>query len=437
VKNTGPILALALIGGCSFSPGGVRPMVASTPAAATTAQLASLEELCKLISNRNQDDPTANNTHFRFNLRGTDLGIPVANGPDVYFFFGDSAGEAGIWPLGPQSLPDAVGYSAVGAAPLAQAPQLLCSNLDFLALAPENSVGPKVNSMVQRDFAAGTMHAPAGLTLANFVHNPAGDRGRNQFPALPGDFEVPSGGFAYGGAIYLFYTTVQVSPLEMKGSYLVRWASPSTSGLPNYDILYAVDERFDANGALGGDFINVAALVTGDCVYLYGTGQYRASAVHLARKRLADLATPGGFERYDATRGAWIAGGAAAPVVGNASIGELSVRYYESIGRYVMLDQEMWMGRNLVVARFAGAPEGPWSDRVIVADMGDPAFAAKYCCVNGDCAGERLFNCDRAGFYGTYMLPDVQRNADGSFAISFTMSTWDPYNVALMRATFR
>ena len=43
---------------------------------------------------------------------------------------------------------------------------------------------------------------------------------------------------------------------------------------------------------------------------------------------------------------------------------------------------------------------------------------------------------DRAGFYGTYMLPDITTNADGSFAIDFTMSTWDPYNVALMSATF-
>jgi hypothetical protein len=89
------------------------------------------------------------------------------------------------------------------------------------------------------------------------------------------------------------------------------------------------------------------------------------------------------------------------------------------------------------VARFADAPEGPSSDRVIVAEMGDPAFAATYCCVNSDCVGARLFNCDRAGFYGTYMLPEVAVHADGSFSIAFTMSKWDPYNVALMRATFR
>ena len=146
--------------------------------------------------------------------------------------------------------------------------------------------------------------------------------------------------------------------------------------------------------------------------------------MHLARKRLDALGSAGGFERYDA------------PIVADANIGELSVRYYAAIDRWVMLDQETWNSRNVVVARFADAPEGPWSERVVVADMGDPAFAAAYCCVDGDCAGQRLFNCDRAGFYGTYMLPEVAAHADGSFAITFTMSTWDPYNVALMRATF-
>ena len=114
----------------------------------------------------------------------------------------------------------------------------------------------------------------------------------------------------------------------MKGSYLARWAAPSTAGLPNYEIQYPVDERFDANGALHGDFINIAAVVDGDYVYLFGTGAYRASPVHLARKRLDTLASAGGFERYDA------------PIVADANIGELSVRYYAAIDRWVMLDQE-------------------------------------------------------------------------------------------------
>jgi len=77
----------------------------------------------------------------------------------------------------------------------------------------------------------------------------------------------------------------------------------------------------------------------------------------------------------------------------------------------MMIDQEV-SGGNRIVARFA------------------------LCCEGASSEGERMFHCDRAGFYGTYLLPDVKKNADGSFTASYLMSTWDPYNVALMQATF-
>jgi hypothetical protein len=225
----------------------------------------------------------------------------------------------------------------------------------------------------------------------------------------------------------------------MKGSYLARWTAPSTTGLPTYEILYHVDERFDANGALRGDFINIAPVIVGDWLYLYGSGEYRHSSVHLARKPLSALATAGGFERFDAATKTWRPANdaSAKPVVVSPGVGELSVQYFPTIKRFAMMNQEINANGNQVVARFANAPEGPWSPAIVVASLSDPAFVSTYCCVDNDCVGPRLFNCDRAGFYGTYMLPDVTKKADGSFAIDFTMSTWDPYNVALMSATFQ
>jgi hypothetical protein len=355
------------------------------------------------------------------------LGISVAHGNDLYIFFGDTAGAQHIWPLGPESLPDAVGYSAVPYSSVAQNPSLLCSNLRFLL------TGGKTGN-VEGDFAGASMQPPAGEPISNYIHNPAGPRGANMFPHLPGDFEVPSGAFSYGGSIYVFYTTVNLNPFEMRGSYLAKWEHPSTGGKPDYRILYQVDQRFDSQGPLRGKFINIAALVDEPYLYLYGTGKYRASSVHLARKRLSDLDTPGGFEVFDATSQQWVnPKSSAGPVVSLPSIGELSVQHYPSIGRYVMMDQEL----TNIVARFADKPEGPWGNAVTVASMIDPIFALTYCCINLDCPGKRLINCDRAGFYGTYMLPDPIVHADGSFSIAFTMSTWDPYNVALMSATFQ
>jgi hypothetical protein len=443
-SDADPAAAADGANGMEGSPGALDAAADGSPtttdaAALPTPSFVSLAERCKLINDRNLDDPSANLPTTRANLRGTDLGIPVVNGTDLYVFFGDSAGFKAIWPLGPESLPDAVGYSAVPYASVKADPSALCTNLRFLGGPKQSGAGHAVDSTIERDFAAASMTPPAGHAISEYIHNPAGPRGANAFPSLPGDFEVPSGAFSYQGSIYLFYTTV-VSPstVEMKASYLVRWTSPSTLNTPNYDILYSIDERFDANGAMHGDFINVAPVVSGDFVYLYGTGAYRQSAVHLARKHLTDLATPGGFERFDATTKTWVPANSAttAPVVASSGIGELSVRYFPAIKRFAMLDQEITAGNNQVVARFANAPEGPWSAPIAVASLSDPAFTAKYCCVSLDCTGERLINCDRAGFYGTYMLPDVTVHANGSFSIDFSMSTWDPYNVALMTATF-
>lgn len=390
-----------------------------------------LQERCKLINGRGEDDPTANDTHFRANLGGSSLGIAVAHADQLYLFFGDTEGANGIWQRPAASLPDAVGYSDVPYSSVAQDPSLLCSNLRFL-LSGEKS------GDVEADFAGARMQPPAGHPISEFIHNPAGPYQYEMHPDMPGDIEVPSGAFSYGGSIYVFYTIANTNPEQVRGSYLAKWDAPSTGGKPEYRILYHVDQRFDANGPLRGDFINIAPLVEGDYLYLYGTGEYRASPVHLARKLLSTLETEGGLESYDAATSSWVAAGAPAdPIVATPYIGELSVQRFPAIGRYVMLDQEMSLG-NRIAARFAEKPEGPWSEAVTVATMTDPAFEEKYCCGDQECLGEQLIHCDQpAGFFGTYMLPDVIVNPDASFTITFTMSTWIPYNVALMSATFR
>ena len=398
-----------------------------------TPTVASTHELCKLINNTAQLDPTPNHTHTRANLQGTDLGISVAHQGSLYIFFGDSAGYKAIWPFG-ESSPDSVGFAGDPEAMVATNPSLLCTDLAFLRLPPSQSLGPGADPAIQADFAAPFMAPPAGHNIGEYIHNPSGT---GQFPNLPGSFEVPSGAFSYNGSIYVFYTTVDTpSGLHMVASYLAKWGAPSTTGLPNYDIQYGVDERTDSMGQLGGNFINIAAEVSGQYVYLFGTGDYRKSSVHLARKLLSSLATPGGFEVYDAATSTWKpAPAASAPVIDTPGFGETSVHYYPSIGRWMFLAEDSYQG-NRIVARFADAPEGPWSASVVVHDMADAAFLGQYCCVNNVCSGERLFNCGQAGFYGTYLLPHLSADANGSFSVTYTMSTWNPYNVALMSATF-
>lgn len=399
--------------------------------------LAGSEQVCKLLSNLNTSDPTANDVQHRANVLGADLGIPVDHGGQLFFFFGDTIGYAGIWGGG-ESHPDSVGYASDPTSAVIADPALLCGGLRIVTLPASSSIGPGIDPAIEADFAAGAMTAPGGHTLDEYIRNPSGPPS-NRFANLPGDFEVPSGAFSYAGSIYLFYTTV-VGPgdVTMKGSYLARWASPSTSAIPGYDIQYAVDERFDAAGPLRGDFINIAAETDGEYVYLFGTGAYRASAVHLARKSLATLSSPGGFERYDPQTGQWVGQGSqAAPLFGPAGFGETSVRYFPELGWWMFLGEELQPTSNRIVARFAERPEGPWSAPIVVHDMADPAFTGAYCCaVDNQCAGKQFFNCDRTGFYGTYLLPGAQLHGDGSFTVHYTMSSFDPYNVAVFSTTF-
>jgi uncharacterized protein DUF4185 len=377
-----------------------------------TPVLGTSEQLCKLLNNKNVSDPTPNGVQFHANVLGADLGIPVVANERLYLLFGDTIGFAGIWGGG-ESHPDSIGYALDPPYAIAANPALLCTHLAIITLLPKDSRGPTVDPRVEADFAGAAMIAPPGHQLGEFIHNAAGS-GATRFPQLPGDFEVPSGAFADNGSLYVFYTTVRSqNDVTMIGGYLARWNSPSTTGVPAYQILYAIDDP---------SFINIAAVAHDDYVYMFGTGAYRTSSVTLARKRLDALATPG-LDRVDT-------------IIATPAFGETSVRYFAAIDRWMFLAEESLPASNRIIARFADRPEGPWSDAIVIHDMADPEFRVKYCCASADqCTGVQFMNCNRTGFYGSYLLPDVE-TSNGTFTVSYTMSSFDPYNVALFRTTF-
>src|ERR1041385_4325459 len=109
-------------------------------------------QICKLLSNKNTSDPTANDVQHKSNVLGADLGISAVSNDKLYIFFGDTIGYRGIWP-GNESHPDSVGYSIDSAAAVAADPSLLCSRLGIVSLPPGHSVGAGVGSSVPGDLA--------------------------------------------------------------------------------------------------------------------------------------------------------------------------------------------------------------------------------------------------------------------------------------------
>lgn len=391
---------------------------------------------CKLVNQAGIDDPTDNHTHTRFNLRGTDLGVPVIAGGRLQLFFGDSVGYRVIWDFGED--PDAVGW--IDAELVAADVDALCDSLAFLVTPDVPSVAAGTDPSIERDFAGAAMTPPRGQTVQQYIAQPAGP-----FDFMPGTFEVPAGALARGDEVWLFYAgLVELAPTRATLGYLARW---NAGDLPGYEIVRPIDRLVD--GELGGHFVQIAAVEHDGAVHLFGTGDYRRSGVHLARVASDALATGDGTELFDPVRDAWREAAAmtaderaALPALfDDDGVGEISVQYIEAASAWIALYQRELhddggnIVDNRVVLRSAVAPEGPWSDVLTIVDMADPAFQAAHCC--GDtCPGEQLLHCDRAGLYGAYALPLVTTTPmpDGSveLAIPFVVSTWDPYNVVLM-----
>lgn len=397
--------------------------------------------VCKLVSDTGLDDPTANQTHTRFNLRGTDLGISVVVGDRLLVMFGDTVGYRVIWDFGED--PDAV--ATIDAAAVLADPAALCDGLSFYVTPDVPSVAAGVDPAIERDFAGVAMTPPDGQAVAEYIAQPAGP-----FDFMPGTFEVPTGALADGDDVWIFYAGL-VDPVpgyHATRNYLARWDDPNVAALPAYRIIRPIDDL--TGGVLGGHFIQVAPVGHDDDVWLFGTGEYRRSGVYVARIDRAALEGGISTELYDPTLTMWrdadaldaATKAAILPVFETDGVGELSVQWLDDPGLLVALyqcelhDAQGNLVDNRVVLRTAPAPEGPWSDAVTIVDMADPVFAATHCC-GATCEGAQILHCGVAGLYGTYLLPvgEPITGDDGSLELElpFLVSTWDPYNVVLMR----
>ena len=377
--------------------------------------------VCKLINGDSLEAPSDNHTHTRFNLRGTDLGVPLVTDDQLLLFFGDTTGYRVIWPFGED--PDSVARIPLAAAAADVAS--LCSQLDFLVTADVPSVAAGVDPAVQRDFAGAFVTPPDGEAVGDYVHQPP-----TGFPNIPGTFEVPAGAAYQGGEALIFYASgAELSPRpRMTLSFVAGWADPGKSA-PGYSIRYLLDRL--VGGPLGGHFLQVAPAIDDDTTYLFGSGDYRHSGIWLARKPSAALGTAGGEDVFDPSTGTWAQAStlsqaereAVAPLLESDGVGELSVfrvvipgdgESAPDVVLWLMVYQRELHDAgggivdNRVVARVARAPEGPWSEPATIFDMADPAFQAAHCC-GESCPGEQILHCDKAGLYGAYALPLIGR----------------------------
>jgi hypothetical protein len=428
------------------------------------ARIGSSEKICQLIGDVDWETgkPTQAMTFTNYGLDAADLGYPVDLGDKLVLLFGDS------WPPGhpPGSAPVLPPDDSVGVTTLRNPPT------------KDRCLQLKIND---------TGSSPEHFAPATIIHTPA---------VKQGFFNVPSGGVAVAGELYAFFWTNHcVEPNALIPSPSDPLALPAvnrTHRCPETPTDNSLGVGVMASSAdEGRTFHNVVTMPTGFVyttavnamhqadipaeqrlgVFIFSAARYRASVPYLAYAPVATLADPSTWRFFTGrdTSGkpkwvtlaewngtamqakslrsnAWAPPGDAEVFTPDSDqqrcIGEMSVTWNKPLHAWLMLYQ-----CSGVQARVAAAPWGPWSEPTELLGQGDNP-GCRLVMIPQGCGNRRDYwpakhpngQFTRGGFYAPYVLNRYTTDA-GSTAqkhkatIYWTLSTWNPYVVSIMRTT--
>jgi Domain of unknown function (DUF4185) len=314
---------------------------------------------------------------------GTDLGVSFAHQGELWFLFGDS-----------QSVFDDCGDS-LARSPLEPLPR------------------GKLPELTWRE-------RPNGLFEPLRV------------PSLElGCMNVPVEGVSVGDRAYVFFATGWSEQLQRhSSSALTHTRAPASEPLQLDHV------------APSAKFINVSAIVEGEYVYIWGSGEFRKSDVYLARVRTNLLAERTAWEYF---RG-WGALGPlygpneaqATPLVTAGCVGELSARKHQQLGLYLLAYN--CERPRAVFLRTASDPAGPYSAPIELfepwRDGGYERFihGAPFFSGHDDGLSDPGRDDHSGGEYAPYLVPQwFSEESPGVYGIVYTLSSWNPYQVHLMR----
>ena len=332
---------------------------------------------------RGLDRPTLSQTGKRYGVIGTDLGSSFEHRGRLYFLFGDTFGRPGDW--------DALAWTTN------TDPEQIV--LDFHKDTDGKWLPPKVPGISQKEF------------------------------------EIPGGGVSVAGTMYVVFTTDHTRKKVMGRSVLAASADDGQSFTALYDL--SRDK-----------FINVSICPAEGWLYIYGSGEYRASSVCLARVRPGDIQDRSKLEYFTGKgpEGASSWAGQETNAINlfhHDVVGEFSVTYLEPVKRYVMLYNHNVGQPRGIIMRSAASPSGPWSEGVVIfepwRDEGFGHFmhiSAKFK-GHSDSIGDPKRDDTWGAEYGPYVMGRFTTGTGGQCRIYYTLSTWNPYQVVVMRTDLR
>lgn len=352
---------------------------------------------------KERSEPTQNLTWSRYKLAGTDLGVPFKHKGRTYLLFGDTVGIRGG---------DAIAYTT--------------------DTTPED-----------------------GVELT-FLHDAKGYKPVKIPGISQGGFEVPMEGVSIGNRMYIYHTTDSSSVAEMfkegeqakMGRSVVAYSDDDGD---TFTYLYDFSTRHFINISIvetdKTDLSTYFAQSARKVLVIFGSGAYRRSDVRLAFQpsdQIKSRASIRYFVGLDSAGKPILSANEddAQALFNQPVVGELSVSYNQFINKWLMLYNSFMPASRGINMRVADKPWGPWSEPQIIFEPWKD---------NGYChfmhAGAPHAPCDQVsdrnrekewgGEYGPYQFDDLATGGSSSTTIYFTMSTWNPYTIVLMKATLR
>ncbi|MFA7492248.1 MAG: DUF4185 domain-containing protein [Proteiniphilum sp.] len=344
---------------------------------------------------------TLSQCYSRYRIEGTDLGVPFEDGDTTWLLFGDT------W--GPQSgLHDAIGYTT--------------------DKTPEE-----------------------GLRL-DFVTD---DRGIYQGITIPGinttgAFEVPTEGIVIDNEFFIWITTDHSDKITMGRSVLATAnRTNALKGLYSkvYDLSVSKFINVSVVRVRNSDW-NFLPPHEGDGIVMFGSGSYRQSHIYLAYQPISEIKNRSSIHYFGGIKDGkplWTGKEKyAKPIfqLTNPGVGELSASYNKFIKKWILLYNHGEPEPRGINLRVSDTPWGPWSKAQAIFR---PWEDGGYCnfmhtsWLHSNC--DNIHNPGRenewGGEYGPYQFEHFATGDHSSTTIYFTMSTWNPYDVVLMKASLK
>jgi len=268
------------------------------------------------------------------------------------------------------------------------------------------------------------------LPLLEWTKLPSGSFRALTVPTVNlGGMNVPVEGLVVGTRTYVFFSTGYAAATKRHTHSVLAHSDTPVLGAMTLDYKVKTDR-----------FINVSVVREGDDLFVYGSGAYRKSAIYLAKVSAADVAKRSAWTFYK--DGVFVSDEAqATPILDAACVGELSARKHPTLGM-VLLTYNCGDPRGIWL-HAAAAPTGPFAQGVKLVDVGNPAGVGYGHAIHSnesvvaydDGLSEKGRENVWGGEYGPYLVPSWSAPAkDGVHDLVFVMSTWNPYQVSLVRS---